>query len=634
MIFGASLGPFVKKAFLEKGFQTNISKIAENLAIHPNLSNMDAVVLSPKDLGGLSGQGLNAALRNKHASVGVIYLYQKDKDADLIEGSVQKVKIAKVTLEVIQETVNRIIETNLIGSDNRVIESGDGKTRDNLHIAEAVIDAGAEVEVSAAIEQPYVPTKSLEQRVVEMGQYADFNFFKHALEKDEIYKELMHENTHYAVLVNMLESLDSEIANVFKDTSLTAEIRFDKIKQIGVERSAYKGVERNIIADKVIAIMVAIVKSAELTVDTRINNIRNALDTMSTVKLVYEDQGKLQALIESRLNLQLDLMELSKEIIEVYKAMDRSVTDLLTNFEEEIPSKNEYIKEVLKPIKPIFTPQNVAAVTTKLIGDLQKNKVSLSIIEEKIKSLINLVFKLCEEDATIIEYQQKLINLLRAQRVEDVVIVDNVIKNSLRIFVGPADTGRTATALTWSGVISRRQNTLLLDLTGSSKLRQYGLEPVSLNDFLTDRMERHFLCIEGNFENDLEKVDEVVAELKTRLNYYGHMNILLDSTQTALLNRLASSALSVHFITDCTPRGTALLKETIEAFKEENIAQKVILIDPPIDPIKLLESLSVDPLVVKLIVIPRLQYIRACSLNNAKPFDSREIVEVFEEAFR
>ena len=89
------------------------------------------------------------------------------------------------------------------------------------------------------------------------------------------------------------------------------------------------------------------------------------------------------------------------------------------------------------------------------------------------------MFKLCEEDATIIEYQQKLINLLRAQRVEDVVIVDNVIKNSLRIFVGPADTGVTATAVTWSGVVSRRQNTLLLDLTGNSKLRQYGLEPVT-----------------------------------------------------------------------------------------------------------------------------------------------------------
>jgi hypothetical protein len=83
-----------------------------------------------------------------------------------------------------------------------------------------------------------------------------------------------------------------------------------------------------------------------------------------------------------------------------------------------------------------------------------------------------------------------------------------------------------------------------------------------------------------------------------------------------------------------TPRGTKLLKQAIEAFTEENIAQKVILIDPPIDSIQMLVNLSIDPLMVKLIILPRLQYIRACSLNHTKPFESREVVEVFEEAFR
>ena len=91
-------------------------------------------------------------------------------------------------------------------------------------------------------------------------------------------------------------------------------------------------------------------------------------------------------------------MELSKEIIEVYKAMDRSVTDLLTNFEEEIPSKNEYIKEVLKPIKPVFTPQNVAAVTTKLIGICRKIKFPCRSLKRRSRasliSCLNYVKKM------------------------------------------------------------------------------------------------------------------------------------------------------------------------------------------------------------------------------------------------
>lgn len=63
-------------------------------------------------------------------------------------------------------------------------------------------------------------------------------------------------------------------------------------------------------------------------------------------------------------------------------------------------------------------------------------------------------------------------------------------------------------------------------------------------------------------------------------------------------------------------------------------ARKAILIDPPMEPTKIMRDLSVDPLLTKIITIPRLQYIRTCSLKREKPFESREIVEIFEEAFR
>lgn len=642
MIYGASLGPFVKKALPGRAFQTNVNKIIESLPIDPKESNMDAIILGPKDMNGVLGRMLEEALKKKHSDIKVIFFYQKDTEAALISGDVKKIRISKVTIEDIEEAINQTLDPNEIGQDSRVWESGDNRTYTNQTdaITELIpneagsVETLANLEVAAAVEPNLVVTKSIEQRVAEMGEFSDFNFFKQSFEKDGIFKELLQENTKYADLVNLLESLDQKIAHIFTDISITAELRFELVKQISVDRSAYKGLQSNIVADKVISIMGAVVKSAEATLDSRIDTIRKAMDTISTVKLVFADQSRLQEIIDSRLAVQMDLMELSKEIIEVYQAMDQGVMDLLHHFDEEPPSDIAYINELMKPVKSLFKPQNIAAISNKVIGDLQKNKVSLSIMEDKIKSLINLVFKLCEEDATIIDYQQKLINLLMTQRVEDVVIVDNIIKNALRIFVGPSDTGRTATAVIWSGIMSRRQNTLLLDLTGNSKLSQYGMESVPLEGFLKDRLERPLLCVDGNLDEQLDVIDEVVAEIKTRLNYYSHIHIILDASQTALLSRLAASALVVHYITDCTPRGTKLLKQAIEAFTEENIAQKVILIDPPIDPIRMLSELSIDPLIVKLIILPRLQYIKACSLNHTKPFESQEIVEVFEEAFR
>jgi|GEM_PF-1108678 len=672
MIFGASLGPYVKKALGDKAFQTNVNKIIELLPLSPDVSNMDAVVLGPRDLQGVVGRTLEQAVNNKSAGVAVLYLYMKEHEADLLGDNATKIQVGKVTPEGIGEAVASIKSMSDIGSDARVIESSDTKTRMELEeetiaaapaILQETIQAAEEAAVSVvdeepkdepiaetAVEAPQLPDeplpvydpepseamKSIEQRLAEMGQFADFGMLKQSLQKDAVVGELMTQNTQYAGVVNLLETLDAQIYNIFKDASLTAEDRFDRIKQLGVERAAYDGLGNGIVVDKFSSIMRAVIKSAEDTVDTRIESIRQSLGTVTSVRLEYQDHARLETLIETRLSIQMDLMALSKEIIEVYMAMDRSVTEMVEGMKESgiRPFANDYINEIMKPAEGMFVPQNIAAVTNRLIGDLQSNRVALSIMEDKIKSVVTLVFRLCEEDATIIEYQQKLIQLLRSQRVEDVVIVDNVIKNALRLFVGPADTGRTATAVTWAGILARRQNTLLLDLTGSAKIKQYGMETVELDRFMQDRIERPLLAVEGTLDPDSERFDEVLYELKTRIHYYAHICIILDASQTGLLERLASSALAVHFVTDCTPRGNSLTKRAIAAFKEENVARKVVLIDPPVEPIRIMRDLAVDPLRTKLIVIPYMKHMRACSLNGYKPFDSGEVMEVFEEAFR
>ncbi|MFD0588493.1 hypothetical protein ACFQZE_10805 [Paenibacillus sp. GCM10027627] len=637
MIYGASLGPFIKKALTDRGFQTTGPRMIELLPMDSAVSNMDAIVLGPKDLSGSKGRDLLEAIKKKHPSVGVVYFYNKESEAGLIDGDVLKIQVGKLTVEEVQDAVDIVIEGKAI-SKSSGFESADMRSYQFGEGEEAQEPSDYE-EAEAVEAAPVVPAfletaTGLEQRVVEMGKFADFDYLKKTMQTEYIQTELRNHNAEYGDILNALEELDSQIVKVFKDSTVAPDLRFEKLKQIGVNRAAYKGMENSLVVEKLASVMESVIVSAEEAVDARIHQMREALETISASRQLYEDHGKLQQLIDARLAVQMDLMELSKGIIEMYQAMDLSVHELIDQFQDKGPSNYPYINEIMDPIKPLFIPQNMAAITSRLLSDLNRNKVTFSIIEEKVKSVVNLVFKLCEEDATIIAYQQKLIKLLQAQRVEDVIIVDHVIKNSLRLFVGPTDTGRTATALTWSGVASRRQNTLLLDFTGSSKLGQYGVEAISLEQFLEERLERNFLCVVGSLEAREERVFEVVSELKKRLNYYANVHILLDASQTELIGLLAPSALSIHFITDCTPRGTELLRPAVEAFKEQNIAQKVVLIDPPVDPIRLVNDLAVDPLMAKVIVLPRLKYIRACSLNRTKPYESKEVEEVFEEAFR
>lgn len=642
MIYSASMGPFIKKAFAEKGYQTNIKKLIELLSEHPDQSGMDAVVLGPKDLRWALGTALLEAIATRNPAIQIFYIYQKNKDEQLIEmDDVMKLQMTKLSPELIKSYIEEHMEATSISRNTRMVESKDNQVesypQDEEEIVElepAVDEVAATItdEVMAEEEKP----KTLEQRIAELGQFADFDLLKNMLRKDLVLQDLLETNMQFADLLKMLDALDQGIQSVFTDDSLSAEQKFEKIKLIGVERAAFKGVESSLVADKTISIMNAVIRSAEATVEARMDSIRRGLDTISSAKLMYDNQEQLNELIDSRMRIQLELMELSKEMIELYKAMDHNVSEILQDIQNTKPSGNEFINEVMNSAQQYFVPQNMALVTNKLISDLQQNKLTFSIMEDKIKSCVNLVFKLCEEDATIIEYQQRLIRLLKTQRVENVVVIDNIIKSSLRLFVGAADVGTTATALTWSGIVSRRQNTLLLDLTGRAKLKDYGVEAISLDEFLAERIERPFLCVEGILDDDLEleRVDEVVSELKTRLTYYAHLHILLDASQEELINRLARSALVIHYITDCTPRGTSLIHQVAANIKEENIAKKVILIDPPIDPIKLLSDMSLDPMTAKLVIIPKLHAMKACSIYHTKPYDNPEIVDIFEEAFR
>ncbi|WP_027088431.1 hypothetical protein [Cohnella panacarvi] len=639
MIFGASIGPFLKKALGDRAFQASVAKLAETLHLPQEQSGMDAVVLGPKDARGTGAKALLEAVERKHASIAVIYVYQKDKEAELISGDVIKLHVPALLPETIGDAVAGTIDLSKVGTDDRTLESTDAKYGDRNWQEKQAADetaASAEPVVPVADEPPperELP-KSLEQRLLELGRFADYQFFKEALEQDNLLKDLHEQNAQYAAVVRMLDALDADIERVFLDGTLSVEERFERVKGIGIERAAYAGLEHSLIADKLISLMDAIVVSAVATVDSRIERIRQALGAVTDGKLLHEEFELLQERVDARIAIQADLMEMSREIIELYKAMDRSVSEWVERMESSSASGIAIVNETMREAEPYFVPQNIAAVTSRLIGDLQRRRVSMSIAEEKIRKLIELVFRLCEEDATIIEHQQRLIRLLRAQRIEDVVVVDNLIKHALRLFVGPPESGRTATALTWAGVMSRRHNSLLIDLTGQSKARHYGVEPVSLNRFLADRIERPFVCVEGTLAAAEEAVFEFVIELKRRLHYYPYATVLLDAGQTDLMNLLAKSALTVHFVSDCSPRSTERLKETIEAFEERNIATKVVLIDPPLDPFRHMSDLNADPLRSKLVLLPRLNEMRICALQNKRPYEQHEIAGIYEEAFR
>lgn len=475
----------------------------------------------------------------------------------------------------------------------------------------------------------------VEQQLANLSNTEDWAIFKENLRHDAVVKHLIQENSEYVGLVNMLDVLDKRIETVWRDSALTPDQKFEKIKEIGLERSVMRASVNSINVEKVISIITTIVLSAKRTVDEKVQSIDVSLYKITQDKASLADTSYIDQAIQERTKVQLDLLNVSRSIVDLYKSIDDLVTQEIDELDRKLPSANAFINNMVKPIgTQIFTPQNTAVLANKLMKALQENRVIASQMEASVNAVIEKLFELCDKDEEIIRYQQQMINLLRANRVEDVIIVDTLLKKSLQLYVGADNTGRSATAITWSGILSRRSNTLLVDLTGRAKFTEYGIRPMGLEEFMNSRPERQFLCVQSENILPPDELQEVINSLKSRLNYYSYINVIVAPEDTSGLQQLSTEALCVHYITDCSTTSIATMKEVVKHHTEQNIARKLVTIDAPVSPLMIADSIGVDPTQAKLIMLPNIQAVRACSLRHDRPYEFNDVISLYEEAFR
>lgn len=693
MIYTASLNIPVKKALKNQVMQSSVSKIVSLLTLDPETTNMDVVFFGPKDLLGPRQSLIQNAVANKHPDVCVIYIYVKDNEADLLDTE-YKLKTKKISEKAIVQAFEEFVGDHQIRAGKQQVASADFTSPideeeffeedpivkpvmptpqvvnpdpepvfddTEIDIPEFNMDIPPEEEFkmeptpmdtavgthdvlqSPLVEdapimnclEPDTNRRTIEQQLAGINSFEDWALFKEQLNKNSVVKHLIEENSEYVGLVQMLDVLDKRIEAVWRDSSLSPDMKFDRIKEIGLERSVVRASTNSINVDKVISIISTIVLSAKRTVDAKLASLDTAMYKITTDKEVIADTSYIDKAITERTKIQLELLNISRGIVDLYKSIDVLVTDEIAELDRKLPSANAFINDMVKPIgTQIFTPQNTAALTNKLLKALQENRLIASQLEESVNNVIEMLFELCDKDEEIIRYQSNLINMLKAHRVEDVIITNTLIKQCLQLYVGADNTGRSATAITWCGILSRRHNSLLIDLTGRAKFREYGITPMRLDDFMTSRPEQQFLCVESDHILEPEEIQKLVDQIKSRLNYYPYVNIILAPEDTNGLTQLSEDAKVVHYITDCSTQSIRVMKDVVDKHKYTNIARKLITIDTPVSPLMIAESMGVDATKVKLVTLPTVPAVRACAIRHDRPYEYTDTIKIFEEAFR
>lgn len=752
MIYTAKLAAPVKKAYGERCYGTNIQKICEQLSLDPEVSGMEACVLCPKDVAGIMRKKVQLAIEDKNPDVCVIYIYNNEKEADLVDTPFKK-QVKKTTPDVVKDIVEDCMGNYLLSAKKTVV-SRDAKVtktinskpedvqvtagglkgglfknkaaaakKDNQEVGDELkydvaldlwykIDAlgnqiyinkktGKEMtkmQVEArktrikqgsyklpktlpegvrpdpadaenveipddlvvgdiedddipvnlgepkepeppVVEEPVKPNleerveSDFERNLKEVSNFHDWGLFKEAMSKDAAIRQLLEENTTYQGVVQMLSVLDTEIKTTYYDKGLTSQQKFEKVLEIGNKRSTLMATHNDILARKVLSVIDAVTIGARRTVNDLLDEHRKSMEQITVSKEGLFDETELHRLVDMRSKAMCELLALVKSTIQLYQAMDLEVSDVILDMDKRLPSDNEYINEMVGSAAEVLTPTNSMELARTMMRALQEKREAFVLMEEQVRKVIDSIRELFDRDEAIIQYQQHITQMLKAHRVEDAVIIDSVIKNILNVYIGQRGSGLTATALTWSGCLARRRNTLLIDLSNESKLGDYGEDVVDLDEFMRQRIDRP-LCVVAGTVPDVEALTELITELKTRLDYYAHINVILDSTQLEYAKVLAKESLTVNYITNCTKDNMEEMGNVYASVDVNNVAQKVLMVNPTIDVLKVAEYMNIDVTSTKCVSIPDVPKIKSCGVLQDKPYEYVGVRTVFEEAFK
>lgn len=754
MIYSAKLAAPVKKAYGERCYGTNIQKICEQLSLDPEVSGMEACVLCPKDVAGIMRKKVQLAIEDKNPDVCIIYIYNNEKEADLVDTPFKK-QVKKTTPDVVKDIVEDCMGNYLLSAKKTVVsrdakvtktinskpedvqvtagglkgglfknkaaaakkdnqEVGDElkydvaldlwykidalgnqvyinkktgkemtkmqvearKTRikqgsyklpktlpegvrpdpadaENVEIPDDLVVGDIEDEEddipvnlgepkepeAPVVEEPVKPNleerveSDFERNLKEVSNFHDWGLFKEAMSKDAAIRQLLEENATYQGVVQMLSVLDTEIKTTYYDKGLTSQQKFEKVLEIGNKRSILMATHNDILARKVLDVIDAVTIGARRTVNDLLDEHRKSMEQITVSKEGLFDETELHRLVDMRSKAMCELLALVKSTIQLYQAMDLEVSDVILDMDKRLPSDNEYINEMVGSAAEVLTPTNSMELARTMMRALQEKREAFVLMEEQVRKVIDSIRELFDRDEAIIQYQQHITQMLKAHRVEDAVIIDSVIKNILNVYIGQRGSGLTATALTWSGCLARRRNTLLIDLSNESKLGDYGEDVLDLDEFMRQRVDRP-LCVVAGTVPDVEALSELITELKTRLDYYAHINVILDSTQLEYAKVLAKESLTVNYITNCTKDNMEEMGNVYASVDVNNVAQKVLMVNPTIDVLKVAEYMNIDVTSTKCVSIPDVPKIKSCGVLQDKPYEYVGVRTVFEEAFK
>ena len=368
---------------------------------------------------------------------------------------------------------------------------------------------------------------------------------------------------------------------IMADPSIKSlETKLEKVRALLYDKEYYKVKTNTVIEQRVEDIIELLTIHTKELLSKRLEELDQAILSINTKKDIGEVTfTRLAGITDERANIILELTTLDKEIHNIYLASDKLVNDVAASIAEDEAdlTGNPLVNAHLRMRNEKIISENALNTIIKILSTCDKTSEEFKSAVREISVMRAKLNKLLDLDKETIVAQTQIINFLRSNQIEETVIAETLIKKSLRVFTGNEGTGRTIVPYVLSKYKARQNtNVLYIDLTGTSKLTDYGYTVISLDDWILNKQEKQFCAVAGKINDTPEDSQRLLVSLVKAADYYRVINVVISPEQEEIFHVIASDVLCVNYITDTNNRSLAFMKEFIARTKYENVAQRVI----------------------------------------------------------
>ena len=642
-----------------------IDKMLDQFSIDPNITSpkRDAYVVTDEDIKATKvKKKFEEAAASKHAATKIIFINRGKKPAypNGLEGVdifVNDAKIPEVTA-----AISSVLQGNQIAevveeatTESVMIDKYDPReAAPENYFTEAPVEQPEYVpQMDLDITEPPVEEATIEEvapepisrnpmaeRIAATRGVNEASYIMREITATNLIKELYESNSTYAGIEEKLTGVRDMIHLVLADTTIASlDEKLSRIQSLNHDKAFFVAKGDTLIEQRLEEVIDLLCNHVGSLLDSRLAEIDFAIKQIQQQKIADSGNARLGGLNEERVNIILELRTFETEIQILFKQCDILIKDVVGAIAErsnDITGSEIYNAHMRNRGTVLISDETKTAIYSAI--NLSSTTVPEAFKEMKLKivNMIGLLSRLFDLDAEIIAAQQQLIDYMKANKIEDTVVAETLLKKSLRVYMGYEGSGRTIIPYLLSAYKSRQNaNVLLLDLTGQGKWDDYGIQTTDVEDYLLNLHQKEFCVVAGRIENTMTNAQRIIVALLKAADYYRVINVVMRPDQRELFETIASDVLSVNYIVDTTPQNLEKMKSLIATTKVRNVARRVIVNQCNVPTRPIVSRLGLDDSIeFQLCVFPSLEAITDASLNNYNPYGLSAVTIHMEELIK